>query len=579
MIVKSSFRQAGGINAHLLRNDTNERVQVRLDLFRSAPLDLSLALRLMEGISRTNQRAKRDFIHVIISPAHSMDDHAANTAFAMIEREFGIAADAPRAVVQHYKGRRPAHFHAVYSIIDLTTGRAIKSNENYTKDELISRRLEIELGEPTIPGPRLLQNYETLRHRGALQEATLLEPLIELSDRNAVSRHDIRQAERLGVDLAATSKEIFDLYEAADRDLGAFVRLAAEHGFALSSGHTCIRVSKDENGFAAALGRLLRREGKAVGRSVDLKEKDLAAAYPRLQSYDDERDDGLVRARTKAARRVEAECQRGICEALIDCDMDAVTAFRAMQKRQQQELEQSDREQRATTLKARRAEIAGLYRKEDEVRRQRVDRAFRIARMLDTATMRRLAFSLAVAGALMTGAGLLAAVAAGVASQVAMPSLGRARSRAKKARIERGNARENRDRAMRQAGFKNRNRGTTIPQPTRFSFGQIEKADRVLAGYYATALLGETNAVDGKLIGSAKAALGADNVAGIVSMLERGSPLQIKRLLHWHRGIPEPGRHRAVKAALARHAGKLKDLRGRNAVKSKGVRRSREIER
>ena len=87
MIIKSSFRRAGGLATHLLSAATNERVRVRDDLFRAAPPDVRQALRLFDGISRTNKRTIRSFVHVIVSPAHDLTELELSTTLKMIEEE------------------------------------------------------------------------------------------------------------------------------------------------------------------------------------------------------------------------------------------------------------------------------------------------------------------------------------------------------------------------------------------------------------------------------------------------------------------------------------------------------------
>ncbi len=554
MIVKSTFRRAKGLEVHLLRNDTNESVDVRRDLFRGAPLDLHLALRLMDGISRSNAHAVRSFVHVVIAPGKPLDDQAIATTLATIEEVFGIAADAPRAVVQHAKGARPSHFHAVYSIVDLRTGRAIKSHDNNGKDELISRRLELRFGEAIIPGPRLAENIAMLRARGATEEAEQLALLTAGPDQQALSRNDRQQAGRLGRDPAAMSAHVYDLYETAGRDFHAFARSLAVNGYHLCDGEKAVLVGEDESGFQTSLVRCLRREGKANGRPLQLREWHLQQAFPQLQPKAVERDTGHARARKGAARELDTEWQRGIFEAVADADAIALATFRAKRKAQREDLEKAEREAFRMSLKAQRDAIFELHRVRDEVRRLRVDRAFRNARLFGSPALHRLAFALAATGVLMTGAGVVAALLAGAFAGGALPSLHHARRLSIRVKRERTRDRHSRDTAVKALHKRHVIEGRrSSKQITRFSFDQVPKSDRILAGFYAAKLLGRSTTADKITVAAAEEALGPEIIQGIRTILERGSALQVRRFAHWYTGVPEGRRDRAVAAALARH--------------------------
>lgn len=212
MIIRTTFRRAEGLEAHLLNSVSNEAVLSRADMFRGGVSDLHLALRFMDGISRTNGKVFRSFIHVVVAPAKPLDAKALAQALTTFEEEYEISHDAPRAVVEHAKGARPSHFHAVYSVVNLDTGRAVKSHNSFAKDELVGRRLEIAIGEPIVPGPHLSANIDEMKARieerpvswMSSQEAEglvgILTEYLPKKDRDQPSRKDRRQAERLGFD-------------------------------------------------------------------------------------------------------------------------------------------------------------------------------------------------------------------------------------------------------------------------------------------------------------------------------------------------------------------------------------------
>lgn len=564
MIVKSRWRRAGGLEAHLLRADTNETVQVRTDLFRGAD-ELHGALRLMEALAQTNPRVKRSFVHLIISPDHIMTEAELDQALAMVEAEHGLSPDL-RAVVTHLKGERATHVHAIYPVVDLATGRAGRSHGNFERDELISRRLEIAFGESITPGPRIEQNVAELRRRGLDAEADRLAPHLPVRHEDPLSGADRQQASRLGVKAPEWSQAAFKLFEDANRDLSTFAGRLEAAGLSTARGskpllekdgiterdEKVVLLLDDATGYCTPLVRLLRREAKAAGRPLKITEREVDAAFPQALRLKDSRDAGLERTRARAEHDLAAERRTAEVEAALDGDAEEFAAYRKRRRQRQDDEVQAQAEARAT-LKARREAIAALYRERDELRRRRVDRTFRAARLLDRPELRRLAFALAAGGVLMTGGSLALALAVGVVALDVLPTRARARAAAAAARHERagdaGRRRAETDAAYRDARAAARRSG---PANVRFTFDHVPKGDRVLAGYYAQNLLR-----GGPLPPEARAAgdaLGPVVVAGLIRMMERGSVLQVRRLLHWYRGIAPERRGPAVAAALARHA-------------------------
>ena len=554
MIIKSTYRQAGGLEAHLLRSDTNEAVHVRTDFFRGAD-DLHGALRLMEAIARTNPRVRRTFVHIVISPGHELTDAELVHVLERIEQEHGIAADAPRAVVEHEKGERPTHFHVVYSIVDLSTGKALRSHDNHSRDELIGRVLELEFGERIVPGKHLAANVAELRRRGLEADADRLSAFEPLRDKDGLSRADRQQASRLGLKEQDWSAKVGLLFERAGRDLAAFAGLLQNAGLSVArvdkallpddarSDKTVLLVDH-ATGFSTSLVRLLRREAKAAGRPIDIKEQDVSLAFPAAPPFAQVRIAGLEHARTGVEQALGTERRRAVFEAAVDGDADELAAFRRGRKAREDAAAATQNE---LTLKERREEIVALYRERDNVRRRRVDRAFRLAGLLDTPTLRRLAFTLAMSGILMTGGGLAVALAGAVVASRALPTRARAQAMAQTARRERTE-----DTVRRRADLGKVPRKAQSGSRARFTFDQVTKEDRVLAGAYVDALLrGDAST---EVARGAATALGPEVVAGLERMLERGSHLQVRRLRHWYRGIAPDRRSPSVDAALKRHA-------------------------
>lgn len=563
MIIRTTFRRAEGLEAHLLNTVSNEAVSTRADMFRGGVSDLHLALRFMDGISRTNGKALRSFIHVVVAPAKALDAEGLAQALTTLEEEYEIGHDAPRVVVEHAKGARPSHFHIIYSVVDLHTGKAIKSHNSYAKDELVGRRLEVAVGEPIVPGPHLAANIDelTARAKGRRQVpwmspqeadelAGILSSYLPIKDRDQSSRKDRRQAERLGFDKEAFSGHLYALFESADRDLVVFAASLEKHGYAMSRGDKAVLVGDDAAGFQMPLARCLRREGKAAGKLVDLEERDLVALHSSLHPAADERDAGLKRAQQRAGRDFEREIQLGLFEALGDRDGATIDAYRAKQENSRAK-KQTEGELQRATLKARREQILETYRRRDEVRWLRVDAAFRSARIFGSPAARRLAFGLVAAGVLLSGAGLVAALLAGGFAEAAMPTRGRARWLSIKARTERERDRKGLSDDLRRARAESPPRSRP-GRRARFSFDDIPKDDRFLAGYYVEMKLGKKDSAEGKLR-SVERALGPKVTSGLKEILKSGSPLQVKRVASWYQSIPPKRRSVALSASLKRN--------------------------
>jgi hypothetical protein len=539
--------------SHLLRADTNERVEIRHDLFRDALPDIREALRLFAGLAKTNSRVKRAFVHIIISPSRSVNDSELREIITTVEREHNIPKSVPRVAVEHHKGNRAKHFHLVFPIVDPDSARAIKSHNNFERDELISRTLELRFGEKAVPGPRLAENIAELRRRGATAEANLLADSAATSKGGRISGNDRRQAERLGIDPEAFSARVFDIFENSGRDLLPFQRMLADQGLALAHGRTAILVVDDATGFELALGRLLRRNAKAAGRPLDLGERDISETFRELRSRDEEREKGGQRAMASSLKALEMELGIAIFESLVDGDLAQIEELR--EKRKQRRLKEAEQRRLEfnKTLKERRAAIAEAYRQRDEIRRRRVDRAFRFARIFASPEMRDLAFALAAGGVLLAGGSFITALVAGGFLMGCLPSYAAAHMHADDAKVERET-----DVAATKAEVEDAYRTVKLESKTKeagFDFALIDKQDRALVGFYAIFLMrASSNAVAaGYLAEAAASALGPDLSLSIRTLVDTGSDRQINLVRSWYLNIPKTRRPWILSASLRRH--------------------------
>ena len=191
----------------------------------------------------------------------------------------------------------------------------------------------------------------------------------------------------------------------------------------LAAGDKALLVVDDKTGFAAPLARLLRQTAKSASVDLTIRERDLRAAFPNLPAFSEAREAGFITAKDEAARSVENELSMFAREA----DLDGRSELAARLKKARAREREKRREGLRQTLKERRAEIVGLYRRRDRIRRARVNRAFAAARWLASPELRRLAFVAAAGAVILAGGGLGAALVAGGVVVHLLPSYERAR--------------------------------------------------------------------------------------------------------------------------------------------------------
>lgn len=423
MIIRTEFIQMGGQAAHLSRTDTNKKVIVLRDLWRLAPANLAEAIRTFAAIARTNPRTIRELIHCKISPSHALSDDELDQTLVAIELELGIPDTMPRIVVRHSKGDRPDHFHVIWPLVDPVTGRAIKSNENYLSDELVSRVLEIRFGEKITPGPRQAEVVEKLRHRGEHAIADALSGIAAVDAGGRVGGATRQQAAQLGVDLTRFMNGVDACWIGSAGDGQRFCAELAKTGLRIARGDKAVLVLDDLTGFHAPLARILRQVGKANGRPIKIKESDLEAAFAAAPDLKTAREAGFATALEKAEKRVDGELARLQVEAEIDGETDLADRLKLARMR----VRDQRRAELAQTLKARRREIADTYRRRDRIRRARVNRAFRAAKWATAPAVKNLVFIAAAGAVALAGGGLGVALVAAGLSVGMLPSFERAR--------------------------------------------------------------------------------------------------------------------------------------------------------
>lgn len=432
MIVRDRFTRLGRTASHLARVDTNKTVTVLHDQCRNLPPDIPVSLTILACLSRTNDLTKRHLLHFKVSP--ELDNpRALPEALYWIERVFGIRANAPRLVVRHEKGDRPAHYHVLYSIVDQDTGRAVSSDDNYLKDEVISRILELRLGERVVPGTRHDAVVEKVAAMGLAREAHILAQFEAAEAGERLDTATRQHAGRAGGNAKAGATTIYECWLGAAGSASVFRDRLDQAGYDLVSGDTALVAVDRNNGVPIPVRRAVNERSKAAGCPLKLTREGCDDLF--------ETDDTLARRRAERAAMRLAEAQDATSEelrrfgreALLDGDpVRAARCFGALAYR----LARTDAEQRQLDEKAA-DELAREHKRLAILRGRRVDRAIFAAGVFDRRKLRKAVFVAAAASTLLAGGGLgLALVAGGVALSI-LPRREQARALARQAQEDR----------------------------------------------------------------------------------------------------------------------------------------------
>jgi hypothetical protein len=430
MYIETIPRKLGGLGQHLMDTGrgSNERVIVRSDLSRDLPTDVTLALRMLAAPARRIRRMKRDVVHIVVSPGRMLSADEQEHVLRTIETEYGIPEGSARLVVEHRKGHRAHHFHIVFSMASEADGKALRFVRSGDRDEMLARRLELELGETLQPSTRVDRTVELLRERGLddLAERAARGPVAEKGLRQ--SKAEIRQDARLGADPALIDARLRQAWRQAGGDLSRLRGAVETMGFRLGAGDEriagvpIVQLIDTETLKMTSLTRHLNRL-RVYGDAPRLREVAIGASVGELPSVKE----------VKAQLRKEAP-QRGT-EALLrefdhlvaemESDGERAEAAKARQGRARVAARLSTEEKE--DLRTRQGRVRERYRQRDRIRRARVNRVFIAAGVFADPSVRKLAFYLVAAGALATGAGLLAALTIAGVAVASLPSFTSAR--------------------------------------------------------------------------------------------------------------------------------------------------------
>jgi hypothetical protein len=241
MIIKGGSRAGPQqLAAHLLRADTNERIDIlELD---SAVDDLAATFRDWQTLSE-GTRGTKGLYHVNIDPdaRYTMTPQQWAEAVAVLERELGFDGQ-PRAVVLHEKKGRQ-HIHIVWARTDIETMTLRSDSNNYLAHERASQKLELAFGHEPVPGKHAKRDRSK-------------QPDFPRAD---INHGEWQQAERSGISVAERRAQIAALKEASDNG-AAFKAALEEAGYMLAQG--------DKRDFV-----LVTAEGSVLSLSRELKMK------------------------------------------------------------------------------------------------------------------------------------------------------------------------------------------------------------------------------------------------------------------------------------------------------------------
>ncbi|MCP4305067.1 MAG: relaxase/mobilization nuclease domain-containing protein, partial [bacterium] len=151
MIIKGSSRAAPKrLAKHLLRGDTNERVEIIASDY-TATQNLNEALLEMQALT-AGTRGFKGLYHANIDPHgdYNMTEEQWFRAVDVLEEELGLQHQ-PRVVVKHQKNGRE-HLHVVWARTDIETMTLRSDSNTYMAHERASHRLEDEFGHEHVPG-------------------------------------------------------------------------------------------------------------------------------------------------------------------------------------------------------------------------------------------------------------------------------------------------------------------------------------------------------------------------------------------------------------------------------------------
>ena len=234
MIIKGdSVAGAARLATHLLRTDTNERVDVR-EIKGVVADNVRGALKEMEAVS-VGARTTKPFYHASINtrPHERLSNDELSHAVDRLEEVLGLEGQ-PRIVVAHVKHGRE-HFHIGWSRIDLDRMAAISDSHNFRKHEQVARQLEREFGHERVQGAHVEREGKKRPER-------------------TPSHQEMLQAQRTGVDPREAKAFMTHIWRSTSSG-EAFREELGKHGWAMAKGDRRDFVALDPQGGIHSIAR------------------------------------------------------------------------------------------------------------------------------------------------------------------------------------------------------------------------------------------------------------------------------------------------------------------------------------
>ena len=239
MIIKGGSRSAPSqLGKHLLRTDTNERVEI-LQL-QSPAGNLTEALRDWQFLS-AGTKGTKGLYHANIDPdaRYRMTPEQWLRSVNVLEEKLGFQSQ-PRAVVLHEKYGRQ-HIHVVWQRTDVETMTLRSDSQNYRRHEEASLALEQEFGHEHVPGKHAKRDREK-------------QPDLPKSE---FTHAEWQQTVRTGLDPRDRKDIITGLYENCENG-NAFRSALEAESYVLAQGDRRDYVIVDRDGEIHSLGRQIK---------------------------------------------------------------------------------------------------------------------------------------------------------------------------------------------------------------------------------------------------------------------------------------------------------------------------------
>jgi hypothetical protein len=260
MVIKGNARAgAKSLAAHVLRADTNERVEV--DEIRGVIAeDVEGALREMEAVACCT-RTSKPLYHASINTRadERLTPEQRLQAIDRLEEALNLTGQ-PRVVVIHEKKGRE-HCHIIWSRTDLDKSIAIRMDHNFRTHELVARELEREFGHERVQGAHVERDGKPRPAR-------------------TPGHDEMQQASRTGLKPKEAKEQVTAVWRSTDSGQ-AFQAAIEEKGWILARGDRRDFVVVDPQGGTHSLAR---RVDGAKAKDVRERMADLdASALPTVQ--------------------------------------------------------------------------------------------------------------------------------------------------------------------------------------------------------------------------------------------------------------------------------------------------------